>query len=335
MTGRGVNPGRFFMIGLPGTELDPSTRDLIGDYGINQFILFARNVGSREQLRELTAGLRSACRKRNLDPPLISIDQEGGTVTRLPPPFTQFSDARKLAGSADPEKSLAEYARVCGRELLDIGVNMNLAPVLDVCAGGESYFMERRSLGEDPEKAGRLGSLIITTFQEQGIAACAKHFPGLGAAKTDPHHHLPTVNRPLDGILAVDLVPFRAAIRAGVAAIMTSHTIYSHLDPAFPATLSSRILTDLLRGDLQYNGLVITDDLEMGAIENEGLVEKAACDAFVAGADILLICEDHQKVARSIAAMDDACEQGMISRERLMQSESRLTLIQKRYALVR
>jgi beta-N-acetylhexosaminidase len=288
--------GRLFMVGLPGPVLDDSTVRLIEKHRINNFIYFKRNAESPKQLQKLSAELKRACRNNGLPSPLIAIDQEGGSVTRLGPPFTQFPDARLLAESAEPEKAVHEYAAVCAEELNGIGVNYNLAPVLDVCPRNRGFFMEKRALGSDPQTVGRLGRIIISELQAKGIAACAKHFPGLGAAVVDPHLHLPTVTKKKTAIRAEDLLPFAEAITAGVASIMTSHTLYSDLDTDKPATLSKNILTGLLRQELGYEKVIITDDLEMGAIEKVGDVGHAAAEAFEAGADLLLICHSHEKV---------------------------------------
>jgi len=324
--------GQLFMVGLPGVTLDNSTRLLIEEFGINNFIYFKRNVDSPEQLRQLSADLRMACEAHKLTPPLIAIDQEGGTVTRLPPPFTQFPDARRLADSANPEKALAEYAMACARELSDIGVNMNLAPVLDVCETGRGFFMESRALGGIPAKVGMLGSIIIKKMQENGVAACGKHFPGLGAATVDPHFRLPQVTRTKDELLGVDILPFREAIASDVAAIMTSHTIYQGLDTTNPATLSPLILTGILRIDMDYNGVIITDDLEMGAIENEATIDRAALQAFEAGADLLLVCHSHDKAIAACKNIAEAVLKAPPLQERITLSLKRLSLVRQRFA---
>lgn len=324
--------GQLFMVGLPGLEVDGSTRDLITRYGINHFILFKRNVASPEQLAKLCAGLVAACREAGLAAPLISIDQEGGTVARLPLPFTQFPDARELAEGKEPEAALRRYAATCARELRGVGINMNLAPVLDVCPAGQGYFMERRSLGGAPETVASLGRLVIETMQRGGVAACAKHFPGLGAATLDPHKVLPLVERPVAELRRLDLPPFAAACAAGVAAVMTSHTIYSGLDRETPATLSPAILQGLLRTELGYKGLVITDDLEMGAIENARSVAAASLTAFTAGADMLLICHDHDKVRAAYDALAAALRSGQLVADRVIASLARVALVQQRFA---
>ncbi|MEW6594398.1 MAG: beta-N-acetylhexosaminidase [Thermodesulfobacteriota bacterium] len=326
------NLGQLFMVGLAGCEVDDSTRELIGRCGINHFILFKRNVQTPEQLGGLCRGLARACDAAGLGAPLISIDQEGGTVTRLPPPFTQFPDARVLAEGTEPEAALRGYAETCARELREVGINMNLAPVLDLCPAGEGCFMERRVLGSDPATVARLGCLVIETMQQSGVAACAKHFPGLGAAVLDPHQVLPTVTRSAAELRRLDLPPFAAACKSGVAAVMTSHTIYSGLDPATPATLSPRILQGVLRTELGYDGLVITDDLEMGAIENARSVAAASLAAFVAGADMLLICHDHRKVRTAYDALLAALHDGLVAGDRVCRSLSRIAAVQRRFA---
>jgi beta-N-acetylhexosaminidase len=295
--------GRLFMAGLPGPGLDDSTRRLIHELGIGHFILFRRNCVAPEQIRDLTAAIREECRKAGLGPPLIAIDQEGGSVARLGPPFTVFADMRELAESSDPETALREYAATCGRELAGVGINLNFAPVLDVCPAGRGCFMERRSLGSDPATVARLGRLVIEGLQAAGVLACGKHFPGLGPARLDPHEVLPTVPAPAAEIRA-GLIPFAAAVAAGAAMIMTSHTLYPALDPDAYATCSKPILTSLLRDEMGFAGAVVTDDLEMGAVTVNGRVETAAAAALAAGADLLLVCHDHGRVeqaARRIA----------------------------------
>lgn len=307
-----MSPGHLFMVGLPGLECDDSTLQLIRDEKIHNFILFRRNVRDKAQLARLCADLRGACREHGLPAPLISIDQEGGSVARLSAPFTVFPDQRVLAEDEAPEEKVRGYALTCARELREIGVNMNLAPVLDVCPNGQGFFMERRCLGNDAERVAALGAMVIETMQREKVAACAKHFPGLGMAALDPHLDLPLVDLPRDRFAEVDLIPFRRAKEAGVAAFMTSHAVYPAFGNELPGTLSREIVHDFLRVTLGYHGLVITDDLEMGAIEQFMPFPKAALQAFVAGADILLACHDHQKIRAALAAIGGALENGIL-----------------------
>ena len=324
--------GRLFMVGLPGQELDPSTRDLVMRHGINHFIIFKRNVATPVQLARLCGDLAALCRETGLRAPLIAIDQEGGSVARLPLPFSQFPDARLLAEGPTPEAALQGYAETCAKELRGVGINMNLAPVLDVCPAGEGYFMERRSLGGEAGTVASLGRLVIEAMQQNGLAACAKHFPGLGAAKLDPHKVLPVVDKAGDALRREDLPPFAAAFAAGVAAVMTSHTIYPAFDGEIPATLSPAILEGVLRSELGYKGLVITDDLEMGAIENAQSVATASLAAFTAGADMLLICHEHAKVRAAHDRMAAALRAGELEPGRLWLSLDRVEAVCQRFA---
>ncbi len=324
--------GRLFMIGLPGTGLDVSTRQLINQHQVNNFILFRRNVESPQQLTALCGEIRDACTQAHLPSPLIAIDQEGGSVTRLPLPYTQFGHARDLASGSNPHEALADYAKACARELLDTGINLNLAPVLDVSPRGEGLFMEQRSLGGQPNQVGNMAAIIINNMQENGLAACGKHFPGLGGAQIDPHEHLPTVHHSADIIDTIDLEPFRIAIKNNIATLMTSHTLYPALNTTKPATLSKTILTDILRNDLGYDGLLLTDDLEMGAIENQWSIPEASIQAFMAGADILLICHDHDKTRKTLELFKNEAQKGKLPPHRLTQSLDRLNIVQNRYS---
>jgi beta-N-acetylhexosaminidase len=324
--------GALLMVGFPGPELDGSTRALIRDYGVRNFIVFKRNVENPAQLKKLCSDITRACLENGYGRPLISIDQEGGTVARLSDPWTQFPDARVLAESENPESELSTFAETCAKELLEAGINMDLAPVLDICPTGEGYFMERRSLSGDPTEAARLGCHVISEMQKNGLAACAKHFPGLGAAKLDPHLELPLVEKKADLLLSEDLIPFREACRANVAAVMTSHTIYQNIDPEHPATLSCKILTGILRNDIGYNGLIITDDLEMGAIENERTVAEAALLSFEAGADMLLICHDHQKIRKTVKTIREALDSDRISGKQISDAVKRIETVRKRFS---
>ncbi|MEW6427668.1 MAG: glycoside hydrolase family 3 N-terminal domain-containing protein [Thermodesulfobacteriota bacterium] len=326
------NPGQLFMTGLPGLSLDEATRALVRKYRVGNFILFRRNIAEAAQLAELNAQLRSLCAACDLPPPLIAIDQEGGSVSRLPPPFRQFGDARLIGKAADPAAAAAGFAIGCADELRSVGINMNLAPVLDICPAGEGCVMDRRCLSDDPVEAAQLGSIIISRMQSRDVAACAKHFPGLGSIRIDPHHRLPRVDKPAADLLREDLLPFIAAIEAEVAAIMTSHTVYTNMDGRVPATLSPPLLSGLLRKRLGYRGLIVTDDLEMGAIVEDMSVPQASLRAFLAGADLLLVCEHQEKVGQACALFADALSSGVISDERFDASLATIARVQQRFA---
>jgi len=328
----GQEPGHVFMVGVPGLELDDSTRRLISQDKIHNFILFRRNVGDKKQLKRLCDDLKGACLDNGLSQPLISIDQEGGSVARLSKPFTVFPDQRILAEDDCCEEKLRTYAITCARELREIGVNMNLAPVLDICPRAKGLFMERRCLGNDPEMVAELGVVVIEAMQKAGVAACAKHFPGLGMAELDPHLHLPVVDLPRSHFDEFEMVPFRRAKEAGVAAFMTSHAVYSDFDEGLPGTLSREIVYDFLRDKIGFQGLVITDDLEMGAIEQFMPFARAALQSFKAGADLLLACHDHGKIRMGLEEMRKALAAGTVDGQAISASLQRQVDVLQRFA---
>lgn len=320
------------MAGIPGPTLDDSTKQLIVEYGVHHFIIFKRNVINPPQLTTLCAELIRYCLDHGQTEPLIAIDQEGGTVARLPLPFQQFDHARAYGDHPQAEEQIKAYATACAADLMSCGINMNFAPVLDVCPTGQNCFMEQRALGSDPHKVARLGSLIIETLQDKGVAACGKHFPGLGQGVIDPHLQLPTVSKSAAAIKAEDLLPFHKAIASGVAAIMTSHILYTSLDKENLATMSPAILTDLLRTELGYDGLLVTDDLEMGAIENDISVPQAALRAIQAGADLMLICHDHDKVRQTCTLLQNQLTAGRLAKSRLAQANRRILHVSTTYS---
>ncbi|RPH82360.1 MAG: glycoside hydrolase family 3 protein [Desulfobacteraceae bacterium] len=263
-------------------------------------------------------------------PLFISIDQEGGRVLRLGFPFTQVPAPAEMGGGEDPEGTVRHYAQVTSRELKLAGINMNLSPVLDVNLRGPEGLMASRCLGTDPETVSRLGGLYIQELQKGGIMAAAKHFPGIGDIALDPHHDLPLQEKDPEGLEATELVPFRKAVSLPVSAVMMTHTLYPALDPKWPASLSQTIITGLLRENLGYQGLVITDDLEMGAIGKHYEIEEAVITAFQGGADILLICHDPEKIERAYFFLLKALKRGTIPSRLLENSLQRILALKNK-----
>jgi beta-N-acetylhexosaminidase len=293
--------GRLFMIGMPGTQLDAETRSLIRDRGVGGIILFKRNIVDPLQVATLTNDLQETALKYHGVPLFLAVDQEGGRVARLREPFSSFPGNSAIGDGPDSDEMAALFGRVTAMEMRLVGLNMDMAPVLDVPEGPVDRVLEGRTFGEDPGRVGHLGRIVIKALQENGVMAVGKHFPGLGRARLDPHEYLPTINADQNEMEAIHLPPFQDAISEEVSAIMTSHALYPGLDEGFPATLSHFIITKLLRERLGFNGLIITDDLEMGAIKKDPGVAEGAVSAFEAGNDILLICEDQ---GLAVNAMD-------------------------------
>ncbi|MBW1828418.1 MAG: hypothetical protein JRI74_03250, partial [Deltaproteobacteria bacterium] len=223
-----------------------------------------------------------------------------------------------------PLEKAEEFARVTAKEMSLVGLNMDFAPVVDVRRGEPEKHLAGRTFGDEPEKVSVLGKTVVTVLQENGVMATAKHFPGLGRTSLDPHYHLPTIDADAAEIKTINLPPFLAAIEGGVSSIMSSHAIYPALDPDFPATMSHKILTGLIRDRLGFKGLVITDDLEMGAIKKKWGVAEGAVASFAAGADILLICEDQKLIHESIDKLKEKLMNGEIGSGRFHQSFDRI-----------
>jgi beta-N-acetylhexosaminidase len=261
----------------------------------------------------------------------MAIDQEGGRVARLEEPFTRFPGNAAIGESPDPDASSIEFAGTTAREMSLVGLNMNMAPVLDVANPDIDAHLKGRSFSDDPMLVASLGTIVIDTMQRAGIMAVAKHFPGLGRSDRDPHLHLPTVGATLEEMESMHLPPFASAIQAGVSAIMSSHAVYPALDPGVPATLSRKIMGELLRDKMGFKGLVVSDDLEMGAIGKERPLPEGAADAFEAGVDLLLICEDQSLLRESIDQLRNKLLREEISSERLHESLRRIAEAKKRF----
>lgn len=312
------------MVGMPGPQMDEDTRDLIRDYNVGGVVLFSRNIEGPIQLTTLCQDLQDTAMEFHGIPLILAIDQEGGRVSRLKEPFTQFPGNTVMGQDTKPIEKAMEFGRVTAKELKLVGLNMNFAPVLDVQRGEPEKHLQGRTFGEDVKKVSRLGKTVVRSLQEHGILAVAKHFPGLGRSSVDPHFDLPRIEIDMKEMEQVNLPPFQVAINVGVSGIMTSHAIYPALDPERPATLSPAILTQLLREKMGFEGLIITDDLEMGAIAKHWGIAEGAANAFEAGADILLICEDQRRVLEGIELLRGRLLQGEISSQRLDQSNERI-----------
>ncbi|NOT24115.1 MAG: beta-N-acetylhexosaminidase [Nitrospiraceae bacterium] len=319
--------GQLFMVGFLGTSVTPDLASFIKKYKPGGVILFSRNLESVEQMVDLTNDLQ-ACSPHS--PLTISIDQEGGRVSRLPKGFTIFPPCSLLGRSNSTELAYAAAATIA-KELKAVGVNMNMAPVLDVNSNPDNPVIGDRAFGTTPDVVCELGLATIAGLQDNRVVACGKHFPGHGDTNTDSHKELPVVEAQRDRLEAVEFPPFRRAIQRGVASMMTAHVLYRALDPELPATLSPTIITDLLRRELQYDGAVLTDDLEMLAIIDHYGIEDAAVRAILAGCDILLICKDRDREIAAFEAVEKAVESGAISTERLDLSMARIARLKDRF----
>ena len=294
--------GQRLMVGFDGLEFGEDLRFLIETVKVGGLILFKRNIDSPAQVEALCRDCQAAAVDCGLPPLFIAIDQEGGQVARLKAPFTEFAGNPAMTSTQDA----VDFARITARELHQIGVNMNMAPVLDVAIKGIDSIMQQRAFGGDARWVTRLGTAMIQAFQSRGIMAVAKHFPGIGRTVLDSHLSLPDLDVDMDALAAVDLVPFKAAITEKVAGVMLSHIRYTALDPVWPASLSPAITRDLLRRQLGYQGVVMTDDLDMGAIKPAFDMVTAIDQLLIADVDIALICHKGPDIE---AAWQRICQQ--------------------------
>jgi beta-N-acetylhexosaminidase len=320
--------GQLAIVGFAGHTIPSDLRRLAREFDLGGIIFFARNVESPEQIAELSREARELARELPL---WVSVDQEGGRVARLKTPFTVWPPMITLGRSGDV--ALAErFARALAAELKAVGINMDYTPVLDVLTNPKNPVIGDRSLAERAEDVARLGSAIIRTLQAEGIAASGKHFPGHGDTSVDSHFELPLIEHPPERLREVELVPFKAAIEADVASIMTAHILIPTLDEHRPGTLSKRIVTDMLKGELGYRGLVLSDDLDMKAISGRYSLEEATVMAIGAGCDAVLMCGADQDVqARSLEAVIKAVEDGRIPVKRAEDALIRHRRVKERF----
>jgi beta-N-acetylhexosaminidase len=309
----------LFCVGFHGKTPSPEVLELVrrGVYGV---VLFGRNVEDAEQVAALVAALKRAAAR----PLLVSVDQEGGRVARLRAAqgFTELPPMRALGEAGDEELARAAGA-LLGAELRAVGIDQDYAPVVDVDTNPANPVIGDRAFSRDPGVVGRLGAALALGLQSAGVAACAKHFPGHGDTSQDSHQDLPRLAHALARLEEVELAPFRALARAGVASVMTAHVVFEALDPARPATLSAPVMR-LLRERVGFEGCEISDDLEMKAVAEHFPLEEAAPGAVAAGVDALLVCHRAEVQHRAIDLVRAAVERGEIGAARLAEARARL-----------
>jgi beta-N-acetylhexosaminidase len=320
--------GQLVTVGIAGHAVPVELRALAKEFDLGGVILFARNVADPEQVAELAFGIRTLV----ADLPLwVAIDQEGGRVARLRAPLTVWPAMRALGHSGDAQLA-ARVAGAMARELRSLGVTFNCAPVLDVLTTADNPAIGDRAIAGEAATVATLGAAMIRAMQDEGVAACGKHFPGHGDTNVDSHHDLPVVEHGPDRLRALEYVPFRAAIEAGVTGILVSHLLLPAFDERHPATLSRRIVTGELREALGFDGLVVTDDLYMKGCAARVAPPAAAVQAVAAGHDMVLLCEpkpdDH---AEALEGLVHAVEDGTLSFAQVERSIARQKAAKARY----
>ena len=330
--------GQIMMIGFDGPDLDPGLQKMITEYHIGGVILFMRNIESPAQVARLNAQLQQTALQSDHPGLFIAIDQEGGRVTRLTADkgFTEFPSAMALGASGKPENAKA-IAQTIAAEMRAVGLNIDFAPVLDVNNNPYNPVIGLRSFSSDPAIVAEFGLAYMQGLQENEVLAFGKHFPGHGDTAVDSHYNLPVVAHDMKRLQAVELLPFQAAIDAGIAGIMSAHVTFPAIDstPELAASLSAPVLTGLLRQQMGFKGLLVTDSLEMGALAQRGYpAPQAAALALQAGADLLLFNRDHAMHQKAHALVVEWIKSGKIPLERLDEAVRRSLQAKADYALL-
>ena len=310
---------------VSGPALTADDRELL-EAGLGGVVLFSRNVRSPEQLRELTAAIRAAAS----NPVVVSIDQEGGHIIRIGEPLTRLPSPMAIGATGNARLAWA-VARASAAELADCGIDVVLAPVLDVAADRKAVVVGARAYGGDPGLVARLGAAAIRGYLEGGVLPVAKHFPGHGRTPVDSHLALPVLAPDPEALEAVDLVPFRAAVAAGVPGLMTAHVVHGDLDRVRPASLSAET-TRLARERLGFDGLLVTDAIVMDAVARRQPLDAAALDALLAGADAVMALEPAWRV---IDRLESEARSGRLSGDRLAEASARCGVFAQQAASVR
>lgn len=316
----------LFTVGFHGKAVSDELSGLLAR-GVGGVIFFARNVGAPVEVLELNRELKRVAGR----PLLLAVDQEGGPVARLRQGFTELP-AMRAVGATGSTALAHELGALIGRELRAVGFDMNYAPVLDIDTNPANPVIAARSFGRTPELVTALGLALAAGLQDASVAACGKHFPGHGDTSQDSHLELPKLPHALPRLERVELSPFRAAATAGIAAFMTAHVIFEAVDAQYPATMSRPVLTGILREKLGYDGLVVTDDIEMKAIADNYGVEEVVLLGLAAGVDHFLCCHTAELAHRAIDAVVHAVEAGELSQSMLDQATRRFDDVRSRFA---
>lgn len=321
--------GQLFIVGFEGKEVDESLEELIEDYKVSGFIFFKRNIGSKNEIINLIDDLNTV-NKNNKIPLFISLDEEGGNISRLNHIFERTPTAANIAKIDDIEKSF-KHGNEIGKRLLSLGFNLDFAPVLDINTNPKNPVIGNRAFGNTSNSVIKHGIEVMKAIEDTGVIACVKHFPGHGDTFVDSHIGLPKVEKTLEELKKVELLPFNKAIQEDVGMIMIAHILFSEVDGDYPSSMSKPIITDVLRGDLNYKGVIISDDLTMHGITKNYKLEDAVIEFFKAGGDIALIAHKKENYINSIEALKLAVENQEIDIEDIDEKLYRVLSLKEKY----
>ncbi|WP_040676973.1 beta-N-acetylhexosaminidase [Paenibacillus sanguinis] len=324
--------GQMVLLGLEGTTPDETVRSFIQDDHVGGFIFYKDNIRDVKQAQGLFNDLKQMNRENAQVPLLLSVDEEGGKVSRMPQEIDSLPTARKI-GDAHSEELARQIGGMLGRELADFGLNMNFAPVLDVNSNPDNPVIGNRAFGTKPDIVSQMGIAVMKGIREQGVIPVVKHFPGHGDTSVDSHLGLPVVEHDLTRLRDLELIPFTRAVDEGADVVMIAHLLLPRLDSEHPASFSQVIIHDLLRQELGFAGVVISDDMTMGAITEHYDIGEAAVQFIQAGGNIVLVGHDYDKGKQVLQAIRTAVEEGEIPPDMLNQRVYSILELKRRYEL--
>ncbi|MCM3758488.1 beta-N-acetylhexosaminidase [Sporosarcina aquimarina] len=323
--------GQLIIAGIDGKVINKTSQQLIEDYQIGGVIFYANNIGTPDQTIQFVNSLKIA-NQNNLLPLFTSIDQEGGHVDRLPKQVAKLPTNASIGKRNAPNHSFS-IGRILGKQLTQFGFNMDFAPVLDVNSNPNNPVIGDRSFSSDPNVVSTHGIQTMKGIEKENVIPVVKHFPGHGDTSVDSHLELPKVNKTLQQLKQLELIPFKKAIEAEADVVMIAHILLPQLDKTYPASMSAPIITDLLRKQMNFNGLIMTDDMTMKAITNYYGIAQAAVQSVKAGSDIILIAHDPAEAISVIEALKAAVASNEISEQRIDESVMRIIKLKEKYKL--
>lgn len=325
--------GQLVLAGVDDYTNNEHSKALINDYRVGGFILLGQNVKSTDQMLTLINSLKETNSANNGIPLFLGVDEEGGRVTRMPAEFVKFP-TNKIIGGINNSSFSYEIGGILGEELKAFGFNIDFAPVLDVNSNPKNPVIGDRSFGPNANIVSELGVKTMEGIQDQNIISSVKHFPGHGDTSVDSHVGLPVVNNDMDRLNSLELIPFAKAIKNGVDMVMVAHILLPKIDASNPASFSKTIITDILRKNLNFNGVVITDDMTMGAIIKNYDIGEVAVKSLKAGSDIVLVCHDFDKETAVLKAIKTAVESGELSQQDVDEKVYRILKLKEKYKLI-
>lgn len=324
--------GQLVISGFKGDTVSEELKELIEKYHIGGVILFSANIKDSNQLIELTNSIKDTNSISGSIPIFISVDQEGGRVSRLPKDIEKFPSAANI-GMSGNENYNYKVGNTLGQVIKSFGFNLDFAPVLDVASNPKNKVIGDRAFGDNEDLVCRMGLQFMNGLKDSNIISVVKHFPGHGDTKEDSHYEIPYLNHDRERLDAIEFMPFKKAIESGADGIMVSHIVLKKIDDKSPATMSKTVVTGILRKEFSYDGVVFTDDINMGAIAKNYLLRDAVIRTIDAGVDVIVSSKGVEDTKLIIEIIKDAIKKGGISEERINESLNRILKLKYKYNL--